>query len=101
MKQREFHSLLIGGLSCGSVATLPGLAQPVFPADGSRLRFALTAKQNYRGTLGVLGEYLQSFDPRLVGLTGTPVQIAAAAKAVQIRIGLRLLALLGPATRPL
>jgi cytochrome oxidase Cu insertion factor (SCO1/SenC/PrrC family) len=61
----------------------------------------LTAKQNYRGTLGVLVEYLQSFDPRLVGLTGTPVQIAAAAKAVQIRIGLRLLALLGPATCPL
>jgi SCO1/SenC len=69
--------------------------------DGSGLRFALTAKQNYRGTFGVLGEYLQSFDPRLVGLTGTPVQIAAAAKAVQSRIGLRLLALLGPATCPL
>jgi hypothetical protein len=61
---------------------LPGLAQPAFPADGSRLCSALTAKQNYRGTLGVLVEYLQSFDPRLVGLTGTPVQIAAAAKAV-------------------
>jgi protein SCO1/2 len=33
-----------------------------------------------RDTPGVLTEYLKSFDPRLVGLTGTPAQIAAAAK---------------------
>jgi protein SCO1/2 len=33
-----------------------------------------------RDTPGVLTEYLKSFDPRLVALTGTPAQIAAAAK---------------------
>jgi len=33
---------------------------------------------------GVLAEYLQSFDPRLVGLTGTPAQIAAAAKSFHV-----------------
>jgi protein SCO1/2 len=33
-----------------------------------------------RDTQGVLAEYLKSFDPRLVALTGTPAQIAAAAK---------------------
>ena len=33
-----------------------------------------------RDTPKVLNEYLKSFDPRLIGLTGTPAQIAAAAK---------------------
>ena len=32
----------------------------------------------------VLNEYLKSFDPRLIGLTGTPAQIAAAAKAFHV-----------------
>ncbi|HUK07074.1 MAG TPA: SCO family protein [Stellaceae bacterium] len=34
-----------------------------------------------RDTPKVLAEYVQSFDPRIVGLTGTTSQIAAAAKA--------------------
>ncbi len=33
-----------------------------------------------RDTRGVLSEYLKSFDPRFVALTGTPAQIAAAAR---------------------
>jgi protein SCO1 len=33
-----------------------------------------------RDTPDVLAKYLQSFDPRIVGLTGTPAQIAAVAK---------------------
>jgi protein SCO1/2 len=37
-----------------------------------------------RDTPGVLSEYLKSFDPRLIGLTGTPAQIAAAAKAFHV-----------------
>lgn len=37
-----------------------------------------------RDTPGVLSEYLKSFDPRLVGLTGTSAQIAAAAKAFHV-----------------
>jgi protein SCO1/2 len=32
----------------------------------------------------VLAEYLKSFDPSLVGLTGTPAQIAAAAKSFHV-----------------
>jgi protein SCO1/2 len=31
-----------------------------------------------------LSEYLKSFDPRLIGLTGMPAQIAAAAKAFHV-----------------
>ena len=37
-----------------------------------------------RDTPNVLSEYLKSFDPRLIGLTGTPAQIAAAAKAFHV-----------------
>jgi protein SCO1/2 len=37
-----------------------------------------------RDTPGVLTEYLKSFDPRLIGLTGTPAQIALAAKSFHV-----------------
>ena len=37
-----------------------------------------------RDTPKVLNEYLKSFDPRLIGLTGTQAQIAAAAKAFHV-----------------
>src|SRR5271170_4770133 len=37
-----------------------------------------------RDTPAVLGEYLKSFDPRLVGLTGTAAQIAVAAKSFHV-----------------
>jgi len=37
-----------------------------------------------RDTPGVLDEYLKSFDPRLIGLTGTRAQIAAAAKTFHV-----------------
>jgi len=37
-----------------------------------------------RDTPKVLNEYLKSFDPRLVGLTGTQAQIAAATKAFHV-----------------
>ena len=37
-----------------------------------------------RDTPSILTEYLKSFDPRIVGLTGTPAQIALAAKNFQV-----------------
>jgi protein SCO1/2 len=37
-----------------------------------------------RDTPNVLAEYLKSFDPRLVGLTGPPTQIAQAAKSFHV-----------------
>lgn len=37
-----------------------------------------------RDTPDVLGEYAQSFDPRIVGLTGTPAQIALAARSFKV-----------------
>jgi protein SCO1/2 len=140
MTRREFILSLVGGITCGPFADLRGLAQAVFPAEGSKLTFTLTATdgtavtdQTYRGkwliiyfgytycpdvcpttmmeiagalnalgphadmvqalfitvdpqrdTAAVLNDYLKSFDPRLVGLTGTHAQIAAAAKAFHV-----------------
>ena len=37
-----------------------------------------------RDTPSTLTEYLKSFDPRIVGLTGTPAQIALAAKSFHV-----------------
>lgn len=37
-----------------------------------------------RDTSQVLAKYVKQFDPRLIGLTGTPEQIAAAAKAYRV-----------------
>jgi protein SCO1 len=37
-----------------------------------------------RDTPGILTEYLKSFDPRIVGLTGTPAQISLAAKSFHV-----------------
>jgi protein SCO1/2 len=37
-----------------------------------------------RDTPELLGEYVKSFDPRIVGLTGTPAQIAQAARSFKI-----------------
>jgi protein SCO1 len=37
-----------------------------------------------RDTPEMLGEYVKSFDPRIVGLTGTPAQIAQAARSFKI-----------------
>jgi protein SCO1/2 len=40
-----------------------------------------------RDTRQVLGEYLKSFDPRIIALTGSEEQTAAAAKAYKVYIG--------------
>jgi protein SCO1/2 len=37
-----------------------------------------------RDTSAILNDYLKSFDPRIVGLTGTRAQIAAAAKTLRV-----------------
>ena len=140
MTRRKFLLLLASSIICGSFASLRGLAQPLFPAEGSKLTFALTATdgtavtdQTYPGkwlivyfgytycpdvcpatlmeiagalnalgpradmvqglfitvdpqrdTGAVLNDYLRSFDPRFVGLTGTHAQIAAAARAFHV-----------------
>jgi protein SCO1 len=48
---------------------------------GDRLRFLFVTIDPERDTAAVLKDYLGSFDPRIVGLTGTPEQVSAAVKA--------------------
>ena len=52
--------------------------------DADRLRAVFISIDPERDTPEVLKEYLSSFDPRLVGLTGDPDAIAAVAKAYRV-----------------
>jgi protein SCO1/2 len=49
-------------------------------ADGDRLKVLFVTVDPEHDTPGQLRAYLSSFDPRIVGLTGSPAQIAAMAK---------------------
>ena len=49
--------------------------------DGDRLTVVFVTVDPGRDTSQVLGAYLSSFDPRIVGLTGSEAEIAAVAKA--------------------
>lgn len=48
---------------------------------GDKLRFLFVTVDPGRDTAPVLKDYLSSFDPRIVGLTGTPEQVTAAVRA--------------------
>jgi protein SCO1/2 len=49
--------------------------------DGDRLTVVFVTVDPERDTSQVLGAYLSSFDPRIVGLTGSEAEIAAVTKA--------------------
>lgn len=51
-------------------------------ADAAQVIFVTVDPQ--RDKPAVLAEYLKSFDPRFVGLTGSPAQIAAAARSFNV-----------------
>ena len=53
-------------------------------ADAAALRPVLITVDPERDTPTVLKEYLTAFDPRILGLTGTPAQIAAALKGFRV-----------------
>jgi protein SCO1 len=48
--------------------------------DAGKLQPLFITVDPLRDTPAVMGNYIQSFDPRIVGLTGTPQQIAAVAQ---------------------
>jgi protein SCO1/2 len=50
-------------------------------ADADRLRVVFVTVDPERDTPEQLQQYLDSFDPRIIGLTGSEQQIAATAKA--------------------
>jgi protein SCO1/2 len=49
--------------------------------DADRMRFLFVTVDPERDTPGQLKLYMSNFDPRIVGLTGTPEEIATVAKA--------------------
>jgi cytochrome oxidase Cu insertion factor (SCO1/SenC/PrrC family) len=52
--------------------------------DSKKLQVAFVTIDPERDTPAALKDYLANFDPRIVGLAGTPAQIAAAAKAFNV-----------------
>lgn len=52
--------------------------------DGDRLQVIFVTVDPERDTPAVLGQYVPSFDPTFVGLTGTPDEIARTAKEFKV-----------------
>ncbi|WP_374408500.1 SCO family protein [Pelagerythrobacter sp.] len=58
-----------------------GLFEKEHPELGAQITPIFISIDPERDTPGVVGQFVSNFHPRLVGLTGTPEQIAATAKA--------------------
>jgi protein SCO1/2 len=52
--------------------------------EGERVTPVLVSVDPERDTPAALAEYVERFHPRMVGLTGTPEQVAAAARAYRV-----------------
>ena len=52
--------------------------------DADKMRFVFVTLDPERDTPALLSDYLGYFDPRIVGLTGTPEQTAAIARAYRV-----------------
>lgn len=52
--------------------------------DADKLRVVFVSIDPERDTAAYLGEYLKSFDRRIIGLSGTPAQIAAITKGYRV-----------------
>lgn len=55
--------------------------------DASQVQVIMVSVDPQRDTPAVLGEYVKAFDPRFVGLTGTPEQLGATAKSFKAYYG--------------
>ncbi|GEM85989.1 SCO family protein [Meiothermus granaticius] len=77
--------LFFGFVNCPDVCPttlteLKKVYQTLTPAEQSKVRVLLITTDPERDTPEVLGRYVAFFDPSFLGLTGTPQQIAEAAK---------------------
>lgn len=89
VSERDFagapHLVFFGFTRCPDVCPttlqqVTDVLRALGPA-GKDLRVAFVTVDPERDTPETLKSYLASFDPRIVGLTGTPEQVAAAVKA--------------------
>lgn len=80
--------LYFGYLNCPDACptTLATLREAMLElgADAGRVQVLFVTVDPERDTPALLDQYLKSFDPRFAGLTGTPEEIAAAAKQFKI-----------------
>jgi len=56
----------------------------VQPAEAAKVRQIFVSIDPARDTPTVVGEFAAAFNPKMVALTGTPAQVAAAAKAFKV-----------------
>ena len=87
LKGKPF-AVFFGFTHCPEVCptTLYDLTQDLeaLGSDADRLRVAFITVDPEQDTPDLMRTYLSSFDPRIVGLTGTPEEVAAVAKAYKI-----------------
>jgi protein SCO1/2 len=70
--------------ACPTALNNIGVALQTLGPDSAKFQPLFITVDPKRDTQQVLAEYLKSFDPRIVGLTGTEEQIAAVAKAYRV-----------------
>jgi protein SCO1/2 len=70
--------------ACPTALNNIGVALDALGPDAAKFQPLFITVDPKRDTREVLAEYLKSFDPRIVGLTGTEDQIAAVAKAYRV-----------------
>lgn len=70
--------------ACPTALTNMGVALEKLGPEATKLQPLFITVDSRRDTRQVLADYMKSFDPRIVALTGTDAQTAAAAKAYRI-----------------
>jgi protein SCO1/2 len=87
LKGKPF-AIFFGFTFCPEIcpATLLELTQSIaeLGKDADKMRYLFVTVDPERDTPEHLALYLSSFDPRIIGLTGTPEEIASVAKAYRI-----------------
>jgi protein SCO1/2 len=72
--------------ACPTVLTNMSIALKMLGHEADKVQPLFITVDSRRDTREVLGEYLKSFDPRIIGLTGSEEQTAAAAKAYRVYV---------------
>jgi protein SCO1 len=72
--------------ACPTVLTNMSIALKTLRNEADRVQPLFITVDPRRDTRQVLGEYLKSFDPRIIGLTGSEEQTATAKKAYRVYV---------------
>jgi len=73
---------------CPTALANVSVALEKFGTDTSRLQPLFITVDPQRDTRDVMADYLQSFDPRILGLTGTQAQIDSVTKEYRVYVAL-------------